>query len=195
MRQVACRAFLDRGRKNVAASGKQRTLAFRTKPDSFDETRNWNMAGTARQAFIGNGNRNGSAAIALCVENLKLTIQFVNNSVFVIRAGPTHVERFVVGYFSSLAAGDIVSIQIKVDRVANPHWIARGAGAFSYSFGLEGFEIESVKRIRLPAAVTLLGSEIARLRRIDHLIRVRRIIARACFRHRQRLSWSTLNRN
>ena len=89
----------------------------------------------------------------------------VNDPAFVVGTGPAHVPEFVVGYLRRLAAGDVVGVEIEmpvaigveIDRVADPHRIARRARSFGDPFGGVALQIEDVETVRLAAAVTFLG--------------------------------------
>src|SRR6185295_16459057 len=88
-----------------------------------------------------------------------------------------------------------VLVGVVVDRVADPHRIASRARAVGNLFRAATAETEDVKMIGLAAAVTLLGTEVAGLRRVDHLAAARRVIAGTGLRHRQRLGRASVDRN
>src|SRR6185436_16643520 len=176
MSQVASRSLLDRRGEYVAARAEQHAFALRTERCVFDELRDVDSTRPSRQSVIRNGDGHRRVLLAFRIEYAKLAVEFINYVTFAIGAWPTHIPRLMRRRLRSPAARGIVRIEIEVpvairieiDRVADPHRIAARPRVVADLFRVERLQIEDVKLIRLAAAVSLLGSEVARLRRVDH---------------------------
>ena len=88
-----------------------------------------------------------------------------------------------------------IAIRVVVDRISYPHRVPRRARAFGNRFRFVRLQIEDVESVCFTSAVTLFRTEVARLWRVNHACSVGRVITRACFRHRQSLGWSTIDRH
>src|SRR5688572_28147114 len=88
-----------------------------------------------------------------------------------------------------------VLVRVVEDRVADPHRIAGGSWSIRNLLRRAIVEIENVELVGLATAVAFFGTEVARLRRVDHLAAVRRVVAGTCLRHRQRLCCAPVGRN
>src|SRR5688572_4677320 len=88
-----------------------------------------------------------------------------------------------------------VLVRVVENGVANPHWIARRSWSIGDLLRRAIAEIENVELVGLATAVAFFGTEVARLRRVDHFAAVRRVVAGPCLRHRQRLCCATVDRN
>src|SRR5438128_1262472 len=135
------------------------------------------MARTAIQSVIRRGNRDCRVLFCFGIEDVKLAVQLVHDAALSVGAWPSHVPRLMSGYLCRSAAPNIISIEVKVtvairvevNRVSNPHRVAIRARVVADESRVECLEIEDVELIRLPAAVTLFRSEVARLGRVNHL--------------------------
>src|SRR6185369_12051064 len=161
--------------KDIAASGKQRALTFRAQPNCLDQIRGRYATRPAPIAFRRNVDRNRRALLRACIHHHELAVHFVNDLAFVVGTGPTYVPRSAGGDLRGPAARHVVSIKIEVtvtigvviNGVANPHRIARGAGAFSDAFRGVAAQVENVELICGAVAVTFFSAEVARLWRVD----------------------------
>src|SRR5690349_1293780 len=88
-----------------------------------------------------------------------------------------------------------VAIRVKEDRVANPHRIACRSGTFSDASRSVTAEVEDEELIGLAAAVSLLRTEVARLRRVNDLVAIWRQVSGTGCRHRERRCGTAINRD
>src|SRR6185503_8612520 len=203
MSQVASWSLLDRRGEYVASRAEQHAFAFRAERRIFDELGDVYTARPSRKPVIRNGDGHRRVLFALRVEYAKLAVEFIDYAAFAIGARPAHIPRLMRRRLRSPAARGIVrikievpvAIRIEIDRVADPHRIAARPRVVADLLGVERLQIEYVKLIRLAAAVSLLGSEVARLRRVDHSRSVGRESSRPGFGHRQRSCRASGDRN
>src|SRR6185369_3037799 len=86
-------------------------------------------------------------------------------------------------------------VRVEEDGVANPHRITCRSRPLGDAPRSVATQIEDEELIRLSTAVSFLGTEVARLRRVNNFIAVWRQVAGTGCRHRERGCGTAINRN
>src|SRR5438046_3134009 len=132
MREVASRSLLNRCGKNIAASAEERAFTFWAQRNIFNEASNLYATRPSREPVVRNRDRNRGLFLCFRVVHVKLAVELVHNVTVTIGARPSDVPGRMSGSRGSLAARDIVSIEVEVafaigveiDGVSDPHRIA-----------------------------------------------------------------------
>src|SRR5260370_28666296 len=157
----------------------------------------------ATQCIIRQCNRGFVALARFSVEVVQLAVLFVDNAVLAVGARPADIPGLFESDLCSFPGRDVVGIQIEVAvairikkySVADPHGIATGAFGVGYFLRFVAPQVKNVELVGLAAGIAFLGAEIARARRINHLLTVWRKSTGPGFWHRQSLGRPTLDRN
>src|SRR6056297_168319 len=192
--QVARDAVLDRHREYVAARGGQHTLAVRRNAEILDLIGHFDPPGDTPHAVVGHAYLQLPGLVVGGVVKADAPGHFVDDALPAVAAGPLDVPVVVFGKLPvavrglvvlkklqrAVAIGDVIQTGFKPDRVA------LGANVIGDLAGLVVFQVVDEQVLRPAALVAFPGTEVAEQRRVENALAVRRIVAGAGARHRQR---------
>ncbi len=202
--QVPGGAGLDRRGEDVAAGDEECPLPLRREGKPLELGRRGNPRWALPEPVIRHGDRDRTALPGFRVEHLDLAVELVHDPPGgPVAARPPDVPEAALGHRPGAPLGHVEGVEVEgaasvggeVDGAADPDRVAIGVGVADHPAGRLRGEVEDEEIVGGAAGVALLGPEVAVERGVDDLLSIRRELAGAGLRHRERLGGAAAQGN